>query len=468
MSQGTYEQLHHMCFSGIGVRLWLAMIGGIVMTASSSAQPICQQQRLASPDSAPFSGFGFDVAIWEETALVGTQNLNPNLPGTAYIFTYSDAAGWEQVQELTPPDGEGGDLFGEQVAIEDDVLAVGARSHCHDGAPGCGAVYIWRKIGGAWVFEQEILPPEEVSKFGDPSNFGFLVEFDNGRLAITRPFGVYLYAFDGNTWVLQQSLPEANPGNIAYGAAAALDSDLLIVGASGDDSICRGSKPEFCGLVYVYRFNGEAFVEEQILAPSDPGGGRRFGHAVAVSNETIIAAAQNPAAIYVFEYDESEKQWLETAILPAGPFSGSRPNAIAIQGDLAIIGDDHTNVGQRADAFQRLSDGTWVHRAVLEPEPNPWSTFYGRSVTIQGTRAIIGAHGEDQQSGAAYIYDLSPPTGDLTCDGVVTVPDLQALLDEWGPCPEPGETNENCRADLNSNGVVSVQDLLMLLGNWGS
>jgi hypothetical protein len=55
--------------------------------------------------------------------------------------------------------------------------------------------------------------------------------------------------------------------------------------------------------------------------------------------------------------------------------------------------------------------------------------------------------------------------GDLNNDGIVSVPDLLALLAAWGPCAPPG--GGSCPADLNLDGSVGVGDLLLLLANWG-
>ena len=52
---------------------------------------------------------------------------------------------------------------------------------------------------------------------------------------------------------------------------------------------------------------------------------------------------------------------------------------------------------------------------------------------------------------------------DLTCDGVVDVSDLLALISNWGSCPG----GSICTGDINGDGAVDVSDLLMLLANWG-
>ena len=53
-------------------------------------------------------------------------------------------------------------------------------------------------------------------------------------------------------------------------------------------------------------------------------------------------------------------------------------------------------------------------------------------------------------------------TGDLNCDGAVSVPDLLALLAAWGP------TGGVCQlADFDLDEIVGVPDLLTLLAAWG-
>ncbi len=113
-----------------------------------------------------------------------------------------------------------------------------------------------------------------------------------------------------------------------------------------------------------------------------------------------------------------------------------------------------------------------MEQCKLVPNPNPWTQFFARrSVAIDGTRVIIGAHGEDTQSGAAYIFDLSFSPADLDADGTVGPFDLALLLGNWGPCPKPcmpGDPADTCPADLDGDCVVEAFDLAILLGAWGA
>jgi hypothetical protein len=311
--------------------------------------------------------------------------------------------------------------------------------------------------------------------------------------------GAQIFRHDGATWTLEQTF--SGPAGNCYGCALSLSSDVLVIGAQGDDTIC----PPFgnSGLVFVYRFNGTQWSLEQTLSPDDAACSRDFGKSVAVSADRIIATAPGvvlggpfPRA-YIFEYDPLTGRMSKAApawddgrlatkpVKPAGPWRqvaalppqggqyGARPRSAAIQGDLAAVGAFSTGLvppppGGRAYIYQRSAEGAWTEIHTLIPQPSPTSNFFGGSVWIDQGRAIVGAHGEDMQNGAAYIFNLEASPADFNCDGVVNGLDLGNLLANWSIPPDtPGCFGDSpCSADLNSDGLVNGLDLGILLANW--
>ena len=85
------------------------------------------------------------------------------------------------------------------------------------------------------------------------------------------------------------------------------------------------------------------------------------------------------------------------------------------------------------------------------------------SISGDGTAAIVGAHGDDDngsRSGSAYIFDIDgPDCPDINGDGYINVSDLLAVIDQWGLTNSP--------ADINGDGIVDVSDLLILIAAWG-
>jgi hypothetical protein len=60
---------------------------------------------------------------------------------------------------------------------------------------------------------------------------------------------------------------------------------------------------------------------------------------------------------------------------------------------------------------------------------------------------------------------LAPPAcpGDANRDGVVSFPDITAVLQNWGAAGAPW-----ILGDANGDGVVSFPDITAVLQNWGS
>lgn len=58
--------------------------------------------------------------------------------------------------------------------------------------------------------------------------------------------------------------------------------------------------------------------------------------------------------------------------------------------------------------------------------------------------------------------DIFPPGG----NGVVNVSDLLAVINAWGPCPQP--CPPGCAADIVQNCAVNVSDLLAVINAWGA
>ena len=90
-----------------------------------------------------------------------------------------------------------------------------------------------------------------------------------------------------------------------FGAAVALSGDTLVVGAPGD-----GDSGSLAGSVYVFQRSGTGWTLRQKLLADDAQAADRFGSAVAVDDNTLVAGApfadhlsnrRNFGRAYVFE-----------------------------------------------------------------------------------------------------------------------------------------------------------------------
>ncbi|MEE8155721.1 MAG: FG-GAP repeat protein [Phycisphaerales bacterium] len=442
------------------------------------AQSVCQDARLTASDPGVFESFGYSVAVSGDTAVVGAQwdsELGTEA-GAAYIFR-PEGMIWTEMQKLLGSDQVAGDQFGRSVATDGSVAMIGSLQHIHDGAPGTGAVYAFRfdSEASVWIEDQEVLTAtgawadgfgEVVSLSDELMLSGARFDDDNGANA----GAAFVFRFDPDTsqWVEEQKLLASNgsAGNF-FGSSVAVEGSLAVVGAN-----LHQNNNNTGGAAYVFRFDPDTseWVQEQILRPSDGAGGTNFGEAVSISGDLILVGAHiedTNGAAYVFRLDPKTSQWeMEQKFVASDPGGIDHfGRSVAIDGETAVVGAWQGNDSSGAAYIYRFDSDAeeWIEQAIALPEPNPWTNFFGRSVAIDDETAVIGAHGEDQQRGAAYVFDVALNCNcphDLDLDGSVGASDLLALLVSWGPC-------KDCPADFDGDGSVGASDLLALLANWG-
>ena len=182
-----------------------------------------------------------------------------------------------------------------------------------------------------------------------------------------------------------------------FGSAVAITGTTAVVGADGDGS-SGGS------VAYVFTKTGAAWTQAAELQGSDTVAGDDFGGSVAVSGTTVVVGA--PAYPYyagrAYVFTKSGSGWQQAAELKgsdtaAGDLFGS---AVAITGTTALVGaDSHAKESGRVYVFAETGTG-WKQTAELAGSDSSGMAFFGSSVAISGTIAVVGAWG----SGVAYVF----------------------------------------------------------------
>ncbi|MDP6980342.1 MAG: FG-GAP repeat protein [Myxococcota bacterium] len=310
--------------------------------------------KFTSPLMNIDDNFGFDVSLDGQRALVGAygDNQMATAAGAAYLFRASTGNWGEWVEEtkLFASDYTAIDYFGRSVALDGDVAVVGADRVDDGGTADVGAAYIFRYSGTSWVEEQKILNP-------DPS------------------FADY------------------------FGFGVAISGDVVVVGAYWDDDGDTDA-----GSVYVFRYNGTTWQQEQKLIPSNPGLGGSFGKSPSVSGNTILVGTQTGEA-HVFRFNGV--QWVEEQVLTT---TGTLSNAVAISGDVAVVGspiDSENGFNAGAAHVFRYNGSSWVEETKLTPADAAAEDLFGDSVSVDDATIVVGARHEEEQgdnAGAAYVF----------------------------------------------------------------
>jgi hypothetical protein len=263
------------------------------------------------------------------------------------------------------------------------------------------------------------------------------------------------------------------------GSAVSISKDWAIVGA------WRASHAEIVpGAAYVFGLddNGtplntgdDTWIEEAKLIASDAASGDLFGWSVSISGDRAIVGARfhsfagRSGAAYIFRRDTrgtplnpSDDRWVEEARLT--PSDAAHRDqfgiAVAISGDRAVVGaaEDDDACAENPDpacdsgsayVFRRERNGTptdptddfWVEEAKLVAADADRGDLFGFSVSIDGTRVLIGAWHDDDgggDSGSAYVFrrdDGGTPTDpgdDVWVEEAKLIPLDTAPLDNFG------------------------------------
>lgn len=171
--------------------------------------------------------FGFSLAMDSATIAVGAPGGYSTSKGRAFLF---DVETGLQSHELTLPTLETGDQFGQSVALNGGIVAVGAPSPYF----GAGSVYLFDAVSGDLL--REINPPNGV--VGD--NFGVSVALEGDALLVAASnrerdgveYAGELYLFDARTGALHSTF--GAPDTIRQQFGWGLDVDggyAAIIGA---------------------------------------------------------------------------------------------------------------------------------------------------------------------------------------------------------------------------------------------
>ncbi len=208
-----------------------------------------EQAKLLATGGNKDDRFGYAVALSGDTALVGATLEDDGLTdaGAVHVFERQGTT-WTPTARLVPSDPAAYQGFGNDVRLVGDLALIGAA---RDGALGdsAGAMYVFRRADGIWTQEAKLVAGD--GEAGD--RFGASVELSPGRAFATAPQdddlgesagAAYVFEFDGVAWTQIEKLTASD--GAAYdglGKSIAVSGGRLLIGAmnDGDQGPASGS-----------------------------------------------------------------------------------------------------------------------------------------------------------------------------------------------------------------------------------
>ena len=373
--------------------------GAVYVYERSSDNKWKQVQKIVAADRSPGAHFGWSVGISGNTIVVGAiyerfdaaGRNESNSEGAAYVFERGADGDWKQTQKLLSSAREGYNYFGTSVAIDGNIIVVGAPGHSRDSTErnentvgDAGAVFVFERRGNNWRRTYKLLASDR--------------KFAGG-----------------------------------LGNAVAINGNSVIAGATNQDFGEDGEdRMEAAGAAYIWdRLDDGKWTKAKKLVASDRTAYDKFGFSVAISGDHAIVGANgvtlkrtdenndpNSGEAYIFSRNENG-EWKEViSIIPNDRKDRDLyGNSVGISGNYAIVGSPmgNTNKGDVGVVYVywKNPQDKWVQSQKLSASDEGMFSNFGGAVAIHKGLVITGAHIESRDiagkngltnAGAAYIF----------------------------------------------------------------
>jgi hypothetical protein len=313
-----------------------------------------EPQYLKSPAPHTGAGFGVNLAVSGSRLVIGAMRdpsatndpFDTSAPSAGAVYVYEDAGrGYELKDIVKAPLVQAGDQFGTAVAIDGDLMVVGAPTEdgggtgvtgdpVDDSVSGTGAAFVYRYSSGKWKFEA-YLKPELAITVGF---FGFSAAISGNRIVIGAPNAavcgvtdlggpqrgaVHVFVEADGRWSPETCLnPHATGRGDLFGWVVDIKGDRIVAGAPWDGSD-PGSDPSDAGLLVsgaAYSFvrsQGGQWREEAFIKAANATIGDVFGHAIALTPDLLAVGApqQSGASLELSAGDRDEAHFSGAAYL---------------------------------------------------------------------------------------------------------------------------------------------------------
>jgi len=350
------------------IELMVAVFFSFFSTGVLAALSVSLVDQLLASDGGAFEEdqFGFSVDVDGDRAVIGARFDN-SANGSAYVYYNDPGLGWVEEQKLVMPGSTTENWFGHTVAIEGDVIVIGAP-HYRSLETGFALVFTRDSVTGIWDSGVQLIPGTESTE-----KYGWSVAIDNSTVVVgefldpsqgIRTGAAHIFEFDAlnTSWDrVAKLLPPVGVDHLNFGFSVAIDADTIVVGAPHATS---------GGIGTAYVFNrGGGWV-----------------------NTTAGASEELPSDT--------------TDIVAIDDYYGG---AVAISGDLVVVGasfDDDAINGNRSGSITIIerSGGSWVVDEKLTASDGGEFDGFGSTVAVSGLIVGVGASNNGGNMGSFYLF----------------------------------------------------------------
>ena len=414
---------------------------------------IAQESILYPSDVAYGLHFGRTVSAYGDYIVIGAPkgNVVANLGEAVYIFR-KNAGNWLEEARLTATDSIIDQCFGCAVATYSNYILIGAPNDDENGK-NSGAAYIFKNNGNGWA-KQIKLTPSDPSEF---QSFGSHVSLDGDYALISSTSdningqfnsgSAYIFKRNGDQWLQEAKLIPSDPTiSAVFGIRVSIYGDYAFVGATrayNDNNIKTGA-------IYVFEKIGNEWIEQVKLVSSDGQHGDVFSNPIATESTLFVAAAKAPGnneyskgVGYIFSKDGED--WIEEHKLI--PYDEEEDQALwgwSFNENYAVLANANNPHSGVVHLFHK-KNADWSEVKTLTASNGDQYDRYGGATFLANNNLIVGAYNNFYQD------------SDSVRTGAVYVYDLDLLV--------PDKEAESIEVSINLYPNPSTESLTLSINN---
>ncbi|MDH4018974.1 MAG: FG-GAP repeat protein [Xanthomonadales bacterium] len=378
--------------------------------------------RIFASDAAQGDGYGYAVDVDGDRAVIGSRldDDGGNGSGAAYVYLKNSLTSlWQEEKKLVMASAAAGDNFGSSVAIDRNVIVVGApQDDINVGSNLHGSAHVFTRGPNGWDDGVELLPQDTDTSY---QNYGVSVDIDNDTIVVgvaydndegTASGSAYVFELVSGTWQKTAKLLPPNAGtNQNFGWSVAIDNDTIVIGAPHWTASGAGS-------AYVFTRAGGWTDSSTTLPATDVLADDQFGWSVAISSDIAVVGARmdddvdngtDSGSISIFDRSSGSWDFKAKKTASNGAQSDWFGSDVATNGQAVVAGAQQSGNGARGSIYSFSHTGSeWVEDGELWPPTNPGNVSFiqqfGASLALDGTTLFVGAPASDIYNGSSFVY----------------------------------------------------------------